>query len=151
MSTEFEKRLNKLWEDVGDNKIMVLATSSHKRVSARPMSVVMFDDKFYFQTDKEYLKYDQIKKNSNVALSFENVSVEGECRELGNPLKDEKFCELYENSFEHSFKAYTHLPTEVLFEVEPKLIKLWIYENGVPFLEKLDFENKEYEKIRQGE
>lgn len=60
------------------NNKMVLATCSKNRVTARTVSIINQGLKIYFQTDIEFLKYRQIKENSNVALCQGNVQIEGQ-------------------------------------------------------------------------
>lgn len=149
MTENFDVRLRELFDRLGESRIMVLATGVGGRISARSMSVVIYDNKFCFQTDRTFGKYRQLMENKNAALCCENISVEGTAEEVGRPVENEKFCRLYKKHFEGSYKAYSELENEVVFEVTPKLIKLWIYENGLPYAEIYDIENRKYEKIRQ--
>lgn len=149
MTENFDVRLRELFDRLGESRIMVLATGDGGRISARSMSVVIYDNKFCFQTDRTFEKYRQLMENKNAALCCENISVEGTAEEVGRPVENEKFCCLYKKHFEGSYKAYSELENEVVFEVTPKLIKLWIYENGLPYAEIYDIENRKYEKIRQ--
>lgn len=75
---------------------MVLSTSYQDKVTSRMMSVIIFDGEFYFQTDKNFRKYNQIKNNPNVLLCCDNISVEGICTELGKPLYIQIW--IYENA-----------------------------------------------------
>lgn len=125
-------------------KKMVLSTSANEKVSSRMMSVVQKNGIFYFQTDSNFRKYQQIKKNPNVALCIDNFQIEGICKEIGHPLKNADFCLLYQENFKNSFDAYTHLKTETLFEINPTFIERWIYKNGNPFIETFDFAQKSY-------
>ncbi|KYH28749.1 pyridoxamine 5'-phosphate oxidase [Clostridium tepidiprofundi DSM 19306] len=122
---------------------MVLATSKNNRVTARSVSCILVNSKIYFQTDKTFLKYDQIKHNPNVALCVDNFQVEGYAKIKGHPFeeKNKNFIEVFRKEHEGSFNAYSHMRNEVVIEVEPKFITAWKYENGKPFREFLDFEN----------
>ncbi|MEA4861526.1 MAG: hypothetical protein VB127_13650 [Sphaerochaeta sp.] len=53
----------KVYQKLGKAKQMVLATSFEGRTTARTMSCVVLDGCFYFQTDKTFLKYGQMKGN----------------------------------------------------------------------------------------
>ncbi|MBD8913181.1 MAG: pyridoxamine 5'-phosphate oxidase family protein [Ruminococcus bicirculans] len=128
---------------------MVLATGDGSRISARSMSVVIYDNNFFFQTDRTFVKYRQLMMNKNAALCCENISVEGTAEEVGRPVENARFCRLYKQHFEGSYNAYSELENEVVFRLTPKLIKMWIYENGLPYVEIYDVENQTYEKIRQ--
>lgn len=149
MTEIFEVKLRELFDRLGESRIMVLATGDGSRISARSMSVVIYDNKFCFQTDRTFVKYRQLIMNKNAALCCENISVEGTAEEIGRPLENARFCRLYKQHFEGSYNAYSELENEVVFRLTPKLIKMWIYENGLPYVEIYDVENQTYEKIRQ--
>ncbi|MEI6287764.1 MAG: pyridoxamine 5'-phosphate oxidase family protein [Bacillota bacterium] len=123
---------------------MVLATSKNDRVTARTMSVVNFGLTIYFQTDSEFLKYEQMLTNPNVALCFDNVQIEGKVYNEGRSYaeKNEFFREQYRKIHPGSFAAYSHLQTTVLFRVEPQLVTLWKYQDGKPHRWFLDIVNK---------
>ncbi len=144
----FHKRLEEIFQKLGESQIMCLATSSEDRVTARSMSVIVMGQKFYFQTDRRFLKYNQILRNPRVALCFNNIQIEGICKEQGHPLSAENssFSNKYNQYFKGSFDKYSHMDNEVVFEVQPKLISLWGYENGEPYQEFFDFENDTYRK-----
>ena len=147
MST-FEKNLAEFYEIFGKSKTMVLSTSFQDYVTSRMISVVVMDGCFYFQTDRKFRKYVQIKNNPQVSLCIDNVQLEGECVELGHPTGHEAFCKLYRQAFPSSFQRYTELETEVLFKVVPGWIQRWIYEQSDPYIEIYDCENKRYEKVQ---
>lgn len=56
---------------------MVLATAAQNRVTARTMSIVNIRLDLYFQTDRRFLKVDQIERNPNVALCAGSLQTEG--------------------------------------------------------------------------
>lgn len=149
MTEIFEVKLRELFDRLGESRIMVLATGDGSRISARSMSVVIYDNNFFFQTDRTFVKYRQLMMNKNAALCCENISVEGTAEEVGRPVENARFCRLYKQHFEGSYNAYSELENEVVFRLTPKLIKMWIYENGLPYVEIYDVENQTYEKIRQ--
>lgn len=149
MTEIFEVKFRELFDRLGESRIMVLATGDGSRISARSMSVVIYDNNFFFQTDRTFVKYRQLMMNKNAALCCENISVEGTAEEIGRPVENERFCRLYKQHFEGSYNAYSELENEVVFRLTPKLIKMWIYENGLPYVEIYDVESQTYEKIRQ--
>lgn len=102
MNTEFSKQLSYMWDKIGSHGVMVLSTSAENRVTSRPVSVVVINGKFYFQTDKSYLKCRQLKINENAALSFENFSIEGKCRDIGRPYME--YWELEKSSYRKEYK-----------------------------------------------
>jgi Pyridoxamine 5''-phosphate oxidase. len=146
MDKNFTENAVKLWKKVGTHNIMVLATGSESRISARPMSIIIYDGKFYCQTDESFLKYRQIAKNPNVALSCNNISIEGKCRIVGHPLDEDNsfFADRFKRHFSNSYKMYTAIPTERLLEITPSLIYLWKYKLLTPYMEYFDFENQIY-------
>lgn len=143
---EFESKIKEFFYNIGNHKTMVLSTSFNDKVTSRMMSVILFDEKFYFQTDMTFRKYEQMKNNPNVALCIDNIQVEGICREIGRPQDNSDFCRLYQENFSGSYELYSGLQNERLFEIIPTYIQKWIYEDGKPFVEALDFENKIYSK-----
>lgn len=140
----FEEKYNKLLSDIGNHKTMVLSTSVNDMVYSRMMSVVQYNKKFYFQTDCKMDKYSQLKINSNVSLCFDNISIQGKCKEIGIPLEDESFCELYSKHFNRAYQMYSHLENEVLFEITPTVIKVWSYENNQPYYDIYNVKGKTY-------
>ena len=142
----FEFKKVEIFSNFGESKNMVLSSSYQDKVTSRMMSVIIFEGEFYFQTDKNFRKYSQIKNNPNVALCCDNISVEGVCTELGKPLYNQKFIELYEKHYSYSYQQYSSLNSERLFKVTPAYIQMWTYENSKPYIEILDFNLCEYRK-----
>jgi len=141
---DFTEMQNKFFSDFGDGRKMVLSTSDNGKVSSRMMSVVQIEGKFYFQTDFKMKKCGQIKHNNNVALCIDNIQIEGTCEEIGHPLDNSRFCEVFKKCYEGSFKAYTSLDSERLFVVRPTYVERWIYKDTEPFIEIMDIQNEQY-------
>lgn len=144
----FEENLQRLWKKIGTHDVMVLSTCSESRVTSRSMSVVVVGGKFYCQTDESYFKYKQILRNSNVALSVKNFSIEGKCRDIGKPLDDtnSEFVSAIKRYFLLAYKLYSHIENERLLEITPTLIYSWSYEFTKPYMEYWDFESQTYRK-----
>lgn len=145
----FEEKLADFYEQFGESKIMVLATSLHDKVTSRMMSMIVLDGQFYFQTDTNSRKYQQLQENPHVSLCIDNIQIEGVCKELESPLKNQQFCMLYKKYFKSSYDTYSSLQSEKLFVIKPTDMQLWIYEDGKPLIEKYDFINEVYEKKTQ--
>ena len=143
---QFEMQKSLLFQSLGESKKMVLSTSLHDKVTSRTMSIIILDAKFYFQSDIMFRKYEQILGNPNVSLCVDNIQIEGRCFEIGPPASLPVFCELFEKNFSASYKRYTSLKNERVFEVNPLYIQKWIYENNEPFIEQYDFCNMIYRK-----
>lgn len=99
--------LHTFFSDVGNYKNMVLSTIDRNKVHSRMMSVVLIDNKFYFQTDKNFLKCRDIDSNNYVSLCADNYSVEGLCTCIGKPTDNKMFCESFKKAFSKSFELYT--------------------------------------------
>lgn len=151
MSVYTEKYDNLLTE-FSKGKAMVLSSSENGRVSSRMMSIVFFDGFFYFQTDKTLRKYHQLISNPQVALCADNIQIEGICEEIGHPMDNVMFCNVYQKCFNGSFNRYSSLRNERLFAVKPTHVERWLYVGGVPFIETYDIEKQQYDLIAyQGE
>lgn len=129
---------------LGDHKVMVLATCSDDRVTARSVSCILKGLSIFFQTDKSFTKYDQILKNPRVALCFNNVQIEGKAMIKGHPFdeKNSYFLGQFQKYFNSSYQKYSCLENEVVIEVEPALITLWKYDGGRPLRDFLDVKGK---------
>ena len=140
----FEKQYKLFFKEFGIAKKMVLSTSLACHVTSRTMSIIQIDDFFYFQTDRTFRKYAQLLENPNVSLCIDNIQIEGRCKEMGHPKEHPRFLSIYEKAFPHSFKLYSSLQNERLFQIEPTFIERWIYQNDIPFIETFDLKTKRY-------
>lgn len=143
----FESECGNLFAQMGEHQKMVLSTSFYDHVTSRMMSVIIADGNFYFQTDRNFRKYAQLKQNPNAALCIDNFQIEGVCEEIGTPAENETFCRLYKQYFPGSYQKYSLLLNEKLFVLRPVYIKKWIYDDGKPYEEIFDFKKRTYEKI----
>ena len=125
-------------------KTMVLSSFANNKVSSRMMSVVFYNGLFYFQTDKTFRKYNQLINNPYIALCFENIQIEGICAEIGHPMDNALFCNVYKECFSSSFSKYSSLKNERLFVVTPTYVERWVYIDTVPFIETFYVEKEEY-------
>lgn len=143
----FKIKLEEVFRQLGVSNTMVLATSLNNRVSARMMSFIMKDGKFYFQTDTAFHKYEDILGNANVALCKDNIQIEGNCKEIGKPMEIEWFKEMYSTYHSSSFQAYSSLENTRVFEITPVFIQRWNYVDGNPFIEKYELKEERLEII----
>lgn len=139
-----QKKFESFLVEFTRGKTMVLSSSLNDKVSSRMMSIVCIDGVFYFQTDKTFRKYNQLIQNPQVALCTENIQIEGICTEIGHPLEDCIFCNIYKECFGNSFIKYSSLNNERLFAVTPTYVERWLYIEAVPFIEIFDVEKQEY-------
>ena len=140
----FSEKYSDLMDQFGISKKMVLSTAENNIVSSRMMSVIQINGKLYFQTDKTFRKYRQIVQNPNVSLCIDNIQIEGRCNEIGRPLENNEFLQKFQRCFPDSYKRYSLLENEVLFEMTPTYIERWVYIDSVPFIENYDVSNEEY-------
>lgn len=140
----FGEEYKRFWKEFGNSKKMVLSTSLNNIVTSRMMSIVAIQGRLFFQTDCTFRKYEQLKGNSNVSLCIDNIQIEGKCEELGHPLDNEEFCNIYKTYFMDSYNNYSALKNERLFMVTPVFIEKWLYIEGVPYIEQYDIENGKY-------
>lgn len=139
MRIDFEKIKNEVIFNLENNRTWVLSTASDGNVSSRSMSIINKGLNIYFQTNKCYIKHNQMNKNNNVALCFNNISIEGVAEEIGD-WKDEnnkELMKLYKSVHLSSFNAYGLLDGQVVYKVTPKKIKMWKYINGNPIRQNL--------------
>jgi len=145
MKIKYEDLLNEVINIIEKNKIMILATSSNNRVTARSMSIVNDGLTIFFQASIDSTKYKQIEENPNVALCVSNMQVEGKAIIKKHPLDNENF--FFQNAYKKyhkgSFDLYSSLEQEKVIEVIPSLITLWKYEGSKnPYRDLLYIEEK---------
>lgn len=141
---EFAEAYGNFWKENGTHQKMVLSSSLGDIVTSRYMSIIILNEKFYFQTDKTSRKYKQMKGNCNVALCKDNIQVEGICSELGHPDDNMEFLEAYKKYYPASYSRYSFLENERLFQISPTSIQRWIYIDSAPYIETFDIVNKRY-------
>ena len=141
---QYHTKHEEIYKQIGSHAKIVLATSYQNKVSARKMSFIIQNNRFYFQTDKNMRKYYDIQHNPQVALCIDNIQIEGICHELGHPLDNPQFCQLFQQYFPSSFEAYTSLESECLFMITPTHIQRWNYIDHCPVIEQLIVDKKDY-------
>lgn len=138
----FDQAYSEFLSAFGMGKPMVLSTCADDHVTSRMMSVVQLDGVFYFQTDRMFRKYEQLKANKNAALCIDNIQIEGVCEELGHPSLIPTFDEAYRKCFPGSHERYSRLANERVFALKPTFIERWVYKDGEPFVEIFDVERR---------
>jgi general stress protein 26 len=143
MELDYIVTMEEVFQHLGKSRIMVLATCSKDRVTARSMSCIMMNQRIYFQTDRRFLKSEQIRENPKVALCVDYVQLEGLARIIGGAKDAPEFCNQYKKYFKGSYDAYTHLKNQIVVEVEPTFITLWKYtKDHMPYRDFIDCVNK---------
>ena len=59
----FEEAVEIMFRQLGDWKIMALATSVNDHVTVRNVSCLFYDEKIWFKTDKNFRKTKQLLEN----------------------------------------------------------------------------------------
>jgi uncharacterized pyridoxamine 5'-phosphate oxidase family protein len=139
----FEIELEKVFRQIGEAKLAVLATSSQNKPTVRTMSIVFYNGKIYCQTSADYLKCRQISENNNVALCIFNLQIEGIANIKGKTTEFNDFIEIYKKNHEDSYKKYSKLECSRLIEIIPQKIIKWDYNSdGKPSRIFLELDNK---------
>lgn len=144
----FETAVNRMFEMLGNSKIMALASSVNDYVMVRNVSCLFYDEKIYFKTDKNFRKTKQLMENPQVAMCWNGIQVEGIALNKGLVTEEpgHRFEEGYKKYLWESYNKYSHTDTEILIEVSPKYVEIWdTSEDGYAFQLFLDFEKKEVE------
>ncbi len=108
-----------------ENRGMILATSLNDRVTARHISHVNDDLDIYFTSWDHNKKIIQMKGNPNIALSLNNVQIEGKAEVLGS-IFDEKYKkigDLFRSKFGKMWlDRFSHIKELILVKVIPEKI-----------------------------
>lgn len=147
----FETAVNRMFEMLGNSKIMALASSVNDYVMVRNVSCLFYDEKIYFKTDKNFRKTKQLMENPQVAMCWNGIQVEGIALNKGLVTEEpgHRFEEGYKKYLWESYNKYSHTDTEILIEVSPKYVEIWdTSEDGYAFQLFLGFEKKEV-KVKQ--
>lgn len=123
----FEAAVKRMFEQLGNSKIMALATAWNDKVSVRNVSCVFYDNKIYFKTDQNFRKTKQLLENPHVAMCWDGVQVEGIAVNKGLVVEEEgrRFEQAYRKYLWGSYNAYSHTDTEILIEVTPQFVEVW--------------------------
>ena len=123
----FEQAVELMFEKLGNEKIMALASSVNDYVMVRNVSCLFYDGKVWFKTDKNFRKTQQLYQNPHVALCWSGVQIEGLAENKGLVVDEpgRKFEALYKKYLWGSYNKYSHEDTEIIIEVTPKFVEIW--------------------------
>lgn len=142
----YDKKLVELFQGIGEAKKAVLSTSRENRVTSRMMSFVIFEHKFYCQTDQRFLKIKQILSNPKVSICINNIQIEGVAKIIGKPIENDIFNTLFKKKFKSSYENYSFLENEILLEIDPIFITVWNYKETIPVRAYFDLIFKNYKE-----
>ncbi len=148
---EFSEAKQRFFKQLGDWKIMALASSVQDYVMVRNVSCLIYHDKIYFKTDKNFRKTQQIFQNPRVALCCGGVQVEGIAQNKGLVIDEpgRLFEAGYKKYLWGSYNAYSHEEDEILIEVTPKFVEIWdTDENNYAFQIFIDFDKESAEVVQ---
>lgn len=146
----YEEAVKLMFDQLGDYKIMALASSVHDYVMVRNVSCLFYDEKIYFKTDKNFRKTQQLLENPNVALCWSGVQVEGTAANKGLVVEEpgRRFEQGYRKFLWESYNKYSHEDTEILIEVSPRYVEIWdTSDDGYAYQIFIDFENKSVQAV----
>ncbi len=146
----FEAAVQKMFEMLGNSKIMALATSKNDHEFVRNVSCVFYDNKIYFKTDKNFRKTKQLLENPQVAICWDGIQVEGIAVNKGLVVEEEgrRFEQAYRKYLWGSYNAYSHEDSEILIEITPKFVEIWDQDsNKRGFQTFLDFDKQSVEVV----
>ncbi len=144
----FEEAKELFFAQLGDWKIMALASSVNDYVMVRNVSCLFYDEKIYFKTDKNFRKTKQLFENPQVAMCYGGIQVEGVAKNCGLVVDEpgRRFEEGYKKYLWGSYNKYSHEDTEILIEVTPKYVEVWdTSEDNYAYQIFIDFDKKEIE------
>lgn len=144
----YEQAVQLLFEQLGDYKIMALASSVNDYCMVRNVSCLFYDEKIYFKTDKNFRKTAQLMENPNVAMCYGGIQVEGTARNCGLVVDEpgRRFEAGYKKFLWGSYNKYSHEDTEILIEVTPGYVEVWdTSDDNYAYQIFIDFKNKSVE------
>lgn len=147
----FPQAVELMFEKLGTDKIMALASSVNDYVMVRNVSCLFYDNKVWFKTDKNFRKTQQLYQNPQVALCWSGVQIEGIAENKGLVVDEpgRKFETLYKKHLWGSYNKYSHEDTEIIIEVSPRFVEIWdTSEDNYAYQMFIDFE-KETVEVKQ--
>ena len=144
----FDQAVQLMFEKLGTDKVMALASSVNDYVMVRNVSCLFYDNKVYFKTDKNFRKTQQLFQNPHVAMCWSGVQIEGLAENKGLVVDEpgRRFEQGYKKYLWGSYNKYSHEDTEILIEVQPKFVEIWdTSEDNYAFQIFIDFDKQSVE------
>jgi uncharacterized pyridoxamine 5'-phosphate oxidase family protein len=110
-----------LQENIGQDRIMALATRNGEGVASRTVNVYTYKDDFYFVTEENSNKYAQMSQNNKVALSADAIQITGNAILLDHPCSEsnKEFVKFVETQLPGQMDKYSAEPLKRLIKIEP--------------------------------
>lgn len=128
--------LNRLEGVLAKQDVIVLSTSLHDEVSARPISLVNIGLTLFVRTSAQTRKAVKMSANPHVAVCVENYYFTGLAKNLGsaydpcNTAIKEAYIRRYPDSFSNQDEFIQ--ADELFFEITLKTISEWVYDGATP-------------------
>lgn len=142
MNEMISKAVETLQEQIGQDKIMVIATRNGEGVAARTVNVYTYNGCFYFITETDSNKYKQICKNKNVAFSIDAIQITGYATPLEHPCSEsnKEIANFVEEMLPQQFARYASNPVMRLIKITPVYSSYILLETGEGYI--IDFLKK---------
>ena len=142
MMAAFQETKDLLWQQLGQSKEMVMATSYQDQVTARTMSLVVYEEKLYFISSGNTAKIAQLKNNPRTALCLDGIRLLGQVSLHGHPsdAANQAVAAAHQAAFPFWFNRFKDMPEAILAEITPESCSFAIHqEAGPPKFYALDF------------
>lgn len=132
-----------LYEEIGQDRIMALATRNGEGVASRSVNVYTYDESLYFVTEENSNKYRQLMQNNRVAVSADAIQVTGYAVLLEHPCAgaNRAVTSYIEEKLPDQFHRYKDQPVMRLIKIDPVLASFISLETGAGFA--IDFVKEE--------
>lgn len=139
MNKMLTKAANTLYKEIGQNKIMALATRKGDGVAVRTVNIYTYQGCFFFVTEANSNKYLQILQNGHIAMSADAIQITGRAVPLEHPCEEsnrEIAC-FVEEVIPHQFQRFADNPIMRLIKVTPSFSSFILLDSGQGFI--IDF------------
>ena len=136
MNEMLTKASKTLYEEIGQDKIMALATRNGEGVAARTVNVYTYNGCFYFVTEENSNKYKQITENNHVALSVDAIQITGYAATLEHPCDESNnnIAHCIEEKLPGQFARYADNSIMRLIKVTPTYAAFILLKSGEGFI-----------------
>lgn len=140
MNETMAKATETLREQIGQDKIMALATRNGDGVAVRTVNIYTYDGYVYFITEADSNKYAQISLNENVALSIDAIQITGYATPLEHPCSEanKEIANFIEEQLPQQFARFMSAPVMRLIKIKPSHASFILMETGSGYV--IDFE-----------
>lgn len=140
MNETMKKASEILWEQIGQDKIMALATRNEDGVAVRTVNIYTYCGCFYLVTEADSNKYAHIIQNNNVALSVDAIQITGFATPLEHPTDEsnKNIVDYVEKQLPQQFARYDTKPVMRLIKIKPNHASFIRLESGEGYV--IDFD-----------